>query len=167
MSSTPYRVELLAGHDRRAFASASPALNRYFHEQVGQDVRRRVASCFVVVDQHAHEVAGFYTLASAGIAFSGLPAVIARKLPRYPSLPAVRLGRLAVAVTHQGQGLGAALLADTLQRAVRAEIAAHAMLADAKGESAAAFYRHHGFIALPDNPLSLFLPLAAVGRLAD
>jgi hypothetical protein len=33
---------------------------------------------------------------------------------------------------------------------------------DAKDEAAAAFYRHHGFIALPDASLTLFLPLATV-----
>ena len=48
-----------------------------------------------------------------------------------------------------------------LERA-RAEIAAHALMVDAKDETAAAFYRHHGFIALPDLPCTLFLPLAGV-----
>jgi hypothetical protein len=33
-------------------------------------------------------------------------------------------------------------------------------MVDAKDEVAAAFYRHHGFLALPDLPLTLFLPLA-------
>jgi GNAT superfamily N-acetyltransferase len=62
----------------------------------------------------------------------------------------------------KGQGLGGALLADALDRAARSEIAAYALLVDAKDESAAAFYRHHGFIPLPDTPLTLFLPLATV-----
>ena len=35
-------------------------------------------------------------------------------------------------------------------------------MVDAKDEAAAAFNRHHGFIALPDSPLSLFLSLATV-----
>jgi hypothetical protein len=30
---------------------------------------------------------------------------------------------------------------------------------DAKDEQAAAFYRHHGFLALQSDPLTLFLPL--------
>jgi predicted GNAT family N-acyltransferase len=91
-----------------------------------------------------------------------LPVAIARKLPRYPSVPTVRMGRLAVDQDFKGQGLGGALLADALARAARAEIAANALLVDAKDDSAAAFYRHHGFIALPETPLSLFLPLATV-----
>ena len=55
-------------------------------------------------------------------------------------------------------------LADALERATRSEIAAFALVVDAKDEAAAAFYSHHGFIALPDSPLTLFLPLATVRR---
>jgi ribosomal protein S18 acetylase RimI-like enzyme len=77
-------------------------------------------------------------------------------------VPAVRMGRLAVDAAFKGQGLGAALLADALTRAAHAEIAAYALLVAAKDATAAAFYRHHGFIALPDSPLTLFMPLAAV-----
>ena len=51
-------------------------------------------------------------------------------------------------------------MADALDRAARSEIAAHALMVEAKDETAAAFYRHHGFIAPPDSPLTLFLPLA-------
>jgi len=64
----------------------------------------------------------------------------------------------------RGQGLGGALLADALDRAARAEIAAYALVVEAKDESAAAFCRHHGFIALPDAPMTLFLPLATVSK---
>jgi GNAT superfamily N-acetyltransferase len=72
------------------------------------------------------------------------------------------MGRLAVDQAFKGQGLGGALLADALDRAARAEIAAYALMVDAKDDSAADFYRHHGFIALPDSPRTLFLPLATV-----
>ena len=51
-------------------------------------------------------------------------------------------------------------MADALDRAARSGIAAHALMVDAKDEAAAGFYRHHGFIAPPDSPLTLILPLA-------
>jgi ribosomal protein S18 acetylase RimI-like enzyme len=79
-------------------------------------------------------------------------------------LPAVRQGRLAVDQAFKGRGLGGALLADALERAARSEIAAFALVVDAQDENAAAFYRHHGFMALPDTPLTAFLPLATVRR---
>jgi ribosomal protein S18 acetylase RimI-like enzyme len=73
------------------------------------------------------------------------------------------MGRLAVDQAFKGQGLGGALLADALDRAIRSEIAAYVLMVDAKDEAAAAFYRHHGFVALPGLPLMLFLPLAGNG----
>jgi ribosomal protein S18 acetylase RimI-like enzyme len=56
------------------------------------------------------------------------------------------------------------LLADALDRAARSAMAAFALVVDAKDEAAAAFYQHHGFMPLPDSPLTLFLPPATVRR---
>lgn len=162
MSGAPFRFAPLdAAHDRAAFDSDSAPLNRYLREQATQDVRRRVAACFVALAD-GQRIAGYYTLASASLLLADLPASTGKKLPRYPTVPAVRMGRLAVDRAFKGQGLGGALLADALDRAARAEIAAYALMVDAKDESAADFYRHHGFIALPDSPRTLFLPLATV-----
>ncbi len=165
MSHARFRVVPLdSTHDRNAFDSGSAPLNRYLREQVTQDVRRRVTACFVALNA-THQIAGYYTLASASVLLSDLPAAIAKRLPRYPTVPAVRMGRLAIDQNFQGQGLGGALLADALQRAAQAEIAAYALLVDAKDTHAAAFYQHHGLLALPDTPLTLFLPLATVQML--
>jgi ribosomal protein S18 acetylase RimI-like enzyme len=164
MSVPTFRLASLdATHDRVAFCSDSAALNRYVREQATQDIRRRVAACFVALGE-GKRIAGYYTLASTSLLLTDLPASIGKKLPRYPTVPAVRLGRLAVDQAFTGRGLGGALLADALNRASRAEIAAFALLVDAKDEAAVAFYRHHGFIDLPDSPLSLFLPLATIKR---
>lgn len=150
--------------DRTKFTCGTEALDRYFRTQVSQDIKRRVSACFVANDSMG-QIAGYYTLASASVLLSDLPETFAKKLPRYPSVPAVRMGRLAVNEIFKGKGLGSALLADALRRAATAEIAAYALVVDAKDESAAGFYAHHGFIALPEQPLFLFLPLAAVKSL--
>lgn len=160
MTGAPLQLAPLdAACDRAVFTSGSEVLDRYLREQVSQDVRRRVAACFVALAD-GQRIAGYYTLASASVLLADLPAATAKKLPRYPTVPAVRMGRLAVDQAFKGQGLGGALLADALDRAARSEIAAHALMVEAKDEAAAAFYRHHGFIALPDSPLTLFLSLA-------
>lgn len=160
MRHAPFRVSRLdADHNRASFDSGSAPLDAYFRQQVTQDMRRRVTSCFVALT-HEDQIAGYYTLASASVLLSSLPSAMAKKLPRYPTVPAVRMGRLAVDRRFKGQGLGAALLADALARAAQAEIAAWALIVDAKDDAAAAFYRHHGLIALPLSPSTLFLPLA-------
>lgn len=157
-----FRISALdLASDRRVFSCGVESLDTYFAEQVGQDVRRRVAACFVASDTDGR-IAGYYTLAASGIALSDLPRELSKRLPRYPIVPAVRLGRLAIDTAWQGRGLGAALLADSLQRCVRADIAAYAMIVDAKDDRSARFYRHHGFRAFSEQPLILFLPLASI-----
>lgn len=163
MSQTPFRLAPLdAACDRSMFSCGTEPLDRYLREQATQDIRRRVAACFVALAD-GNRIAGYYTLASASLLLADLPAPIGKKLPRYPTVPAVRMGRLAVDQAFKGQGLGGALLADALARSARAEIAAYALVVDAKDEAAVNFYQHHGFIALPDTPRTLFLPLATVG----
>ncbi|WP_323123337.1 GNAT family N-acetyltransferase [Burkholderia alba] len=149
-----------AAHDRTGFECGTPALDRYLRETAMQDVRRRVAACFVMLDGDI--VVGYYTLSAASIALADLPREVARKLPRYPAIPAVRMGRLAVDRRYRGKGLGATLLVNALRRAASSEIPAVALTVDAKDESAAAFYGHFGFQSLTHDPLALFLPLATV-----
>ena len=162
MTQAPFVIVPLADeHDRKRFECGTTALDRYFQEQVKQDIRRRIAACFVAVDD-AGQVAGYYTLSAASVALTDLPHDVARKLPRYPSIPAVRMGRLAVSTRFRGAGLGGALLVNALRRAAGAEIPAVVMLVDAKDDEAAAFYMHYGFVPFQARPLTLFYPLAGI-----
>jgi GNAT superfamily N-acetyltransferase len=156
--SDGYRIERLADHDRRTFDSGSESLDHYFREAAGQDIRRRVAFCFVAVGPDG-DVAGFYTLSAASVLLDQLPAERSKRLPRYPLVPAILLGRLAVARSHQGKRLGSALVADALMRARSGDVAAHLMVVDAKDETAARFYEHLEFARLPDNTRRLIRAL--------
>lgn len=165
MSGQPFRlVRLSPEHERTTFSSASEPLNRYIREQVTQDIRRRITTCYVALTDD-NRIAAYYTLSAAHLDLSDLPASTQRKLPRYPTVPAIRLGRLAVDRSFERQGLGGALLADALHRAIQCEIAVYALVVDAKDEPSQAFYRHHGFMSLPDSPLTLFLPLKSAEAL--
>jgi ribosomal protein S18 acetylase RimI-like enzyme len=163
--TAPFRLEALEEHhDRSAFGCGEEALDRYFKTQVTQDIRRRLANCFVAVETQHDVVAGFYTLAAASIPMPDLPQELVKRLPRYPSLPAARIGRLAVDMRFHGRGLGGALLADAAQRALPAATAAYALLVDAKNDTVAKFYEHHGFQRLVSQPRTLFLPLATAEK---
>ena len=162
--NAPFFVEPLSAHDRSGFTCGTEALDRYFKQQVTQDIRRRVTHCFVAIEATSQTIAGYYTLAAASIPTPDLPDAIIKKLPRYPSLPAIKVGRLAVDHRFHRKGLGGALLADAAARGLRAEVAAFAMLVDAKDQTAAAFYEHHGFQRLASQPLSLFLALGTAEK---
>lgn len=164
--SQAFRLELLAGQDRSTFDCGAPELNAYFHSRVTQDVRRHYATCFVAVDKQSGRIAGYYTLSMGSVGLQDLPESVAQKLPRYPHAPVARLGRLAIDVNYQGQKLGAAMLADAIYRTAQSEVAAYAIVVDAKDKNAASFYEHFGFLKLTRGPLTLFLPLSdAVKRL--
>ena len=162
--TAPFRIEALAQHDRAGFSCGDDALDHYFKALVTQDVRRHVANCFVAVETATSVLAAFYTIAAAGMPMLDLPPDITKRLPRYPSLPAVRVGRLAVDHRFQGQGLGGALLADAAAKALTEPAAAFALLVDAKNDAAVAFYEHHGFHRFASQPRVLFLPLATAAK---
>jgi ribosomal protein S18 acetylase RimI-like enzyme len=160
----PFVVEALrTDHDRASFCCGVVALDRYFQKQVTQDVRRRVTACFVATEVPHARIAGYYTLAAAGIPLAEMPAELARRLPRYPSVPVARLGRLAVDQAFRGRKLGGALLWDAVQRSIASEVAVFALVVDAKDDQAAAFYIHHGFVPLGVQPAprQLVLPLTS------
>lgn len=156
-----FRIEVLGDHDRASFDSGVAELDRYFREQVTQDIRRRVSNCFVALDADAAPV-GFYTFAAASVPLAELPADITKRLPRYPSLPAGLIGRLAIDRRFQRRGLGSLLVVDAAARAIRAEPAIYALVVDAKTQDAAAFYGHLGFQRFQSQPLRLFIPIAEI-----
>lgn len=161
--SAPFRIEVLASqHDRHEFFCGNEALDRYFAERVTQDMRRRVAACYVALENESNRIAGFYTLSAADIPLTDISEAMAKRLPRYPSIPVARLGRLAVDKDFQGRRLGGSLLWDALMRAARSEIAVFAMVVDAKNEDAVNFYRHHGFVTFGSLPNQMILPLSQI-----
>jgi len=160
MSKAPFRIELLQKQDRSAFDCGEPELNAYFRTRVSQDVRRNYATGFVAIDKTGDSIAGFYTLAMGSVPLGELPEDVVKQLPRYPQVPVVHLGRLAVDQKYQGQKLGSSLLADAIARSIESEIAAYAVVVDAKDKNAVAFYEHFGFLPLSRSPKTLFLPIS-------
>lgn len=154
-------------HDRTAFHCGAEALDRYLRQQARQDADTRVAAPFVAVRPPDARALGYYTLSASVLTLADLPDELARKLPRYPQLPVALLGRLAVDASAKGQGLGEHLLLDALHRSLAHadQIAAMAVIVDAKDEKAASFYRHYGFLPLQTQPTRLFVPMHLVGQL--
>jgi ribosomal protein S18 acetylase RimI-like enzyme len=163
------RFEALgAQHDRTQFTCGVEALDRYFRAQAGQDMRRRVATSFVLVREDApRRPLGFYTLAATSVALAALPEATAKKLPRYPVVPATLMGRLAVDREHRGSGFGEMLLIDALRRALASEIASFAFIVDPKDDAAARFYARYRFRALATEGSRMFLPIAEVASLFE
>jgi ribosomal protein S18 acetylase RimI-like enzyme len=166
--ASDYLIEPLGSHhNRAAFESGVEPLDRYFHTSAGQDAKKRVAAPFVLLDRTNGAVAGYYTLSATSINLGELPTAIAKKLPKYPVVPAILLGRLAVDKNYRGKRLGEMLLMDALNRCKRSEIAAMAIVVDALDDSACSFYEHYQFIRFPDYPNRLFLPITTIAKIFE
>lgn len=164
----PYRVEQLTkAHERNQFDCGTPELNRYLQQQARQDIERRVAATFVLIAEGSPEVFGFFSLCASSIQVAELPLAMSKKLPRYPELPVILLGRLAVDIRLRGVGKGQFLLLDALRRSgeTAAQIGALAVVVEAKDECAANFYRHFGFESLQTERRRLFLTMRTIDQL--
>lgn len=153
-------------HDRVAFFSGVEPLDVYLQKQAGQDLKKRAAVPFVITPD-GKTIAGYYTLSQYAVQLDAVPPDVAKKLPKYPVVPATLLGRLAVSTAFRKQGLGAMLLMDALNRALlhSAELASAGVVVDAKDAAAQAFYKKYGFLDLPKVERRLFLPMGTVEKL--
>lgn len=156
-------------HDRKSFDCGHEDLNHYLRTQARQDAEKRVAAPFVLTQPGNAKVLGFYTLSSSIIPVDELPPDLMKRLPRYGQLPVTLLGRLAVDRSASGQGVGEFLLVDALRRSLEAaqQIAAMAVIVDAKDQRAESFYRHFEFQPFQQTPLRLFLPMTQIAKLFE
>lgn len=150
-----------ARHDRASFDCGRPSLNHYLREQAGQHQRDGIATTHVLIDDaDAVCVLGYCSLAAAQVNLASLQPTDQKRLPHYP-VPAVRVARLAVADSAQGNGFGCLLLghAANCSLQLREQLGVRMLVVDAIDARAAAFYRAHGFHETADHALTLYLPL--------
>ena len=150
-------------HDRHGFDCGVPELNDYLKRLAEQHRRKGVSTPFVLVDTDApSRILGYYCLSAAQVDAAELREGDRKKLPRYP-VPCFRLGRLAIRKDLLGQGIGKLLLACAVDRCLKArsDVAAYALIVDAKDENARQFYEHYGFTAFAGEPMTLYLGLGS------
>lgn len=156
MSPHELRLERLgADHDFGGFACGVEDLDHWLRRHALAAQHMDSARSFVVVRRQ--RVVGYVSLTMGSVQRADAPAALVRGMPAYP-VPMVLIARLAVDRAEQGSGLGTRLLADALRMAVQASeaVAARLVVVDAVDESAARFYRRHGFTETLDHPLRLY-----------
>lgn len=148
-------------HERARFRCGVAPLDDFLQRYATQQIKKNITNVWVVVRADAPAtILGFYTLSAAQVDASSLAERDRKSLPRYP-VPCFRVGRLAVSADHQGNGLGKLLVGLAVSRCIEArkQVAAYAVIVDAKDETAKAFYAHYGFIPFANAGLTLYLPL--------
>jgi GNAT superfamily N-acetyltransferase len=153
---------LTASHDLSKFDCGKSVLDEWLRRRALKNESRGGSRTYVVCEEN--RAAAYYALAAGAVTRERAPASLARNMP--DPLPVLIIGRLAVDVRYQGMRLGAALLKDAVLRCLKAsrEIGATAILVHALDEDAARFYAQYGFIPFPQEPRTLYLPMASVAK---
>lgn len=154
--------QLSSAHGRTHFDCGEPALDEYLRRYARQNDARGLGRTYVAVRPGEERVLGYYTLSSGCVTFDAVP----EKLPRYP-VPVVRLARLAVDRSAQGQHLGETLLIDALKRSLRLAdtLGVYVVEVQAISDRARSFYLKYGFSELADDRLHLYLPMKVTRKL--
>ena len=129
-------------------------LNRFLRRDAFDNGQRHVGYTFVAVTK-ARELAGFFTVTNTSILAEVLP------------IPALRVGKLAVAQRYQQQGLGRWLLRQAVVMALQEahDTGINALLVDVTDAAAQGFYRKYGFLPFQEHPLTMLLPIQTLRRL--
>jgi GNAT superfamily N-acetyltransferase len=159
-----HRVETLCdSHVLDQFTCGKAPLDEWLKEHArnatGQGTRT-----YVLVDTKQDSIVGHFAIAPHLVERDVVPPQISRGAPR--QIPAILLAKLALDERSHGTGLGRVLLVKALERIVDA--AKHAggklIVVDAIDDDAAAFYEHHDFERVPDNPHRLFMKISTAAR---
>ena len=156
-------------HVRSDFCCGKDSLDNYIRRQASQDLKKRVSTVFVLIDDPESSVLAYYTLSSYTVDITVLDEAFAKHLPRYTLLPTTLLGRLAVDNRQQGKQFGELMLVDALRRALNAsaQVASLAVIAEALDERALNFYIKYGFQQFRQNPMKLYFPMKSVKELCQ
>jgi predicted GNAT family N-acyltransferase len=138
-------------HIREGFSCGYDLLDNYLKRQANQDIKRKLSSCSVLVDEQ-NVVKGYFTLSANSIRRQDLPEELIKKLPpSYSDLPVILLGRIAIDKSIQGNGFGENLLLYALKKCLDLsnQLGILAVVVDPIDSKAVSFYKFYGFMELP------------------
>ena len=156
--SAPQRITL--EHSLEEFDCGETSLNEWLKKRalkndVGDASRTYVVCCDNIV-------VAYYPLHLGCIQHSDAVRKIKRNMP--DPIPAIVLGRLAVDLNHQGQGLAKGLIKDMFLRAIQVSDLAgtKAVLVKALNDRVATFYQTFGFVQSKTDSLLLMKAISEV-----
>lgn len=151
-------------HDISQFSSGVSGLDAWLYRVARLNEAKGGARTYVACD--GNRVAGFYSLAASAVERRRVSSRVGRSMP--DPIPVILLGQLAVDENYRGCGLGSDLVVDAAKRAFSAAgiIGARAIVVQAIGDRAAAFYARFGFRPFSDRePLMLLLRISELEAL--
>ncbi|MGE3320071.1 MAG: hypothetical protein AB7I18_12330 [Candidatus Berkiella sp.] len=153
-------------HDRNAFYCDNAHLTQYLKENAKQDVINGVTQVYVLVNKQdplPKKILGYFTLNAFLITTNELPPSSKKSKIKYPTSPAILIGRLAKDF-NQKEVSGSEILYAALCKAksISKELGAAYAVVHAIDQRAAHFYVNNGFEKIPSTHSTFVLPLSSI-----
>ena len=151
MPATPPRP-LQMDVDTTHFDCGNESINRWLQRHAWNNHEDGISRASVICDSANGALIGFVTLSSAQIERAFLPKSQQRNRP--DPMPVTLLGRLAISISHQGQGHAWSLLRYALQMALHAsrDVGSFGVITHPINDTVRAFYARWDFEDLPFDP---------------
>jgi len=153
-------VPLTAEHDVSHFQSQSSEQTAWLRRHAHQSNAAGQTRVFVVTEEASAVVVGYFAWRMAELSVGATPQRLRKGSGLFPQ-PVALLARLAVDETHEGRGLGAAMLVDVISRMLVLEraLGCRGLLIHAEEGDAKSFYTHliPGLLESPTDDLHLVL----------
>jgi GNAT superfamily N-acetyltransferase len=144
-------------HDLAEFDSGVLELDDWLRRRARANQAGGASRTYVVCE--GSRVVAYYALASGAVRTPEAPGRFKRNMP--DPIPVAVLGRLAIDLSHQGRGIGRALVRDAGLRLLNAAeiLGIRGVLVHAISDDARAFYEAVGFLQSPSDPMMLMIGL--------
>ena len=154
-------------HDVSAFRNGRhPSLDDWLRDRALASEGLSARTYVICAAEDRRRVVGYCAISTAMEQRIALPsAKLRRGMPE--QVPLLLIGRLAIDASHQGKGIGTALLSDALRRCLAASeiVGARGVVAHAIDDDALHFYLRRGFLTSPLGERLVLLPIETVRAL--
>jgi GNAT superfamily N-acetyltransferase len=155
-------------HDRAAFSCGVERFDNFLKSTAAKRADADFTKVYVTIQPPSNQILGYYSLSAHSIDIQSLPESDRKRMPHFPTIPAIYLSIIAVDVTVQKRGLGQFLMADVLKVCVSVadKIGSHFIVLDAINEDAARMYRRVGFhdLPTPEHKTRMLMSMAKVRK---
>jgi GNAT superfamily N-acetyltransferase len=155
-------------HNRAAFSCGVDRIDNFLKSTAAKQSDQDLTKVYVSVEPPSDQILGYYALCAHAVDIKCLPESHRKRMPRYPTIPAIYLSIIAVDQGLQNRGLGTFLMADVLKRcaSVADQIGGYFIVLDAIDERAARMYRRIGFhnLPAPGQEMRMIITMAKVRR---
>jgi predicted N-acetyltransferase YhbS len=156
---------LSSEHQFEDFDSGNTELNDWLKKRALKNENSGASRTYVVTVEQ--RVIAYYCLANGSVINTTAPGKVRRNMPN--QIPVMVIGRLAVDMQWQNQGIGYGLVRDAIVRTLQAAAIAgiRAILVHAISHEAKQFYERCGFISSPVAPMTLMVTIADATEVFD